>query len=113
MIRFSPLLLLLTAAAPSPYLGANYAASLPQPVQVVPAPSVAPAPYQPAPMPNRELSAPAAIASNEPSVSPTVFSNQPQFRGDGYMGSSTEQAAHDHAMRPAAGLNLSMPLKDW
>jgi hypothetical protein len=113
--RFAPLLLLLTAAAPSPYLGSRYSATLPQPIPVVPAPAAAaPAsPYQPAPMPNRDLSAPAAVASNEPSISPTLFSSQRQFRGDGYMGNSSEQSAHDHALKPAAGLNLSMPLNSW
>jgi hypothetical protein len=69
--------------------------------------------FQPAPMPNRDLRAPQALGSSDTSVSPTLFSPQQQFRGDGYTGSSTEQAAHDRAMHPAAGLNLSMPLNDW
>jgi hypothetical protein len=113
VIRFAPFLLLLTAAAPSPYLGANYGATIPSTAPAAPSVPVAPNTYQPAPMPNRELSAPATVASNEPHVSPTLFSPQQQFRGDGFSGNSTEQAVHDRALRPAAGLNLSMPLNSW
>jgi hypothetical protein len=112
VIRFAPFLLLLTAAAPSPYLGANYGTTIPSRAPSAPAPTT-PNAYQPAPMPNRDVSAPATVASNEPTVSPTLFSPQQQFRGDGFSGNSTEQAVHDRSLHPAAGLNLSMPLNSW
>ena len=114
MTRLAPALLLLTAAAPSPYISMNYASALPQQIPTITTTETAPAsPYQPAPMPNRDLSAPSAVASNEPSIAPTVFSTTPSFRSDGYSGNSTEQAAHDHRLAPAAGLNLSMPVNSW
>ncbi len=111
----SPLLLLLTAAAPSPYISMTYAAPVPQPAPTITSsrPAMPPTAYQPAPMPNRDLSAPQSLGSSSPTIAPTVFSTTPSFRSDGYTGNSTEEAAHDHRLSPSAGFNLSMPVNSW
>lgn len=66
--------------------------------------------FQPAPLPNRELSTPqGARASNEPSVAPTLFTTRTQFRGDGFSPGSTAQSEQEHKLRPGAGISLHMP----
>ncbi len=66
--------------------------------------------YEPAPLPNRDVSAPrTAAASNEPSLAPTLFTNKNQFRGDGYSPNSTAQSEQEKRMRPGAGFSLHMP----
>lgn len=66
--------------------------------------------FQPAPMANRDLSTPqGARASNEPTVSPTLFTTRTQFRGDGFSQGSTAQSEQEHKLRPGAGISLHMP----
>ncbi len=105
----------MAAAPPRQQFSAQYyAPAMQQPVQITSPPRSAPVDaYTAAPMPDRDLSSPATVASNEPSVSPTLFQPSQQFRGDGYEPNSTEQASHDRALHPAAGLNLSMPVNSW
>ncbi len=66
--------------------------------------------YEPAPLPNRDLSGPTRRASNEPNLSPTLFSNKTQYRGDGFSPGSTAQADQERRARPGAGFSLHMPL---
>ena len=67
--------------------------------------------FQPAPLPNRDLSTPqGARASNDPTVSPTLFTTRTQFRGDGFSQGSTAQGEQEHKIRPGAGISLHMPL---
>ncbi|MDP9095581.1 MAG: hypothetical protein M3N26_03315 [Pseudomonadota bacterium] len=67
--------------------------------------------FQPAPLPNRDLSTPQAPrASNETSVAPTLFTTRTQFRGDGFSPGSTAQSEQEHKIRPGAGISFHMPL---
>lgn len=67
--------------------------------------------YEPAPMPNEDLYAPLQPADPDPRISPTVFRPSRQFRGDGYSAGSSSQGYQERHMLPAAGVNLSVPLK--
>lgn len=68
-------------------------------------------PFQPAPLPNRDLSTPQAPrASNEPSLAPTLFTTRTQFRGDGFSPGSTAQSEQERKLKPGAGFSLHMPL---
>lgn len=75
----------------------------------------APAPstrYQPAPLPNRSLAAPQfARGPAGPSLAPTLFTSQRQFRGDGFSPGSTAQGEQERNMRPSPGFLLHMPLE--
>lgn len=67
--------------------------------------------FEPAPMPNPDLYAPIQRANEDPKISPTLFEPMRQFRGDGYSFGSTSQGYEQRHMLPAAGANLSVPLK--
>jgi hypothetical protein len=68
--------------------------------------------YEPAPLPNRDLSAPQqASAPAETHLAPTLFTQREQFRGDGYSPGSTAQSEQEHRLRPGAGISLHMPLE--
>lgn len=97
-------IVLQTTPAPSPLL------PLPQRPQDALRPPTNSA-FEPAPTPNRDASGPAAPrASNEPQLSPTLFTRRNQFRGDGYSPGSTAQEEQERKVRPGAGFNLRMPL---
>lgn len=66
--------------------------------------------YEPAPLPNRDLSAPLARASNEPTLAPTLFTTKNQYRGDGFSRDSTAQSEQEKRVKPGAGFSLRMPL---
>ena len=67
--------------------------------------------FEPAPLPNRDLNAPAtARASNEPSLAPTLFTARTQYRGDGFSPGSTAQSEQERNVKPGAGFSLHMPL---
>jgi hypothetical protein len=111
---WSPLLLLLLAAAgpKQPFLGQSFAQLGAQTSVTAPA-AQSPA-YQPAPVPDRDITAPPApVASNDPSVSPSFFTQRQQFRGDGYAPNSTAQISEDRNMSIAPGLKVSVPLSQW
>ena len=73
-------------------------------------PGAAP-PFQPAPLPNRDVSTPqGARASSEPSLAPTLFTTRTQFRGDGFSPGSTAQSQQEKNLKPGAGFSLHMPL---
>lgn len=66
--------------------------------------------YEPAPLPNRDVSAPRAqAASNEPSLAPTLFTTKNQYRGDGFSPNSTAQTEQEKRLKPGAGFSLRMP----
>lgn len=70
-----------------------------------------PPPFQPAPLPNRNLNTPAPErATNEPSLAPTLFTTRTQFRGDGFSAGSTAQSEQERKLRPGAGFSLHMPI---
>lgn len=66
--------------------------------------------FQPAPLPNREVSTPTGPrSSNEPRLAPTLFTTRTQFRGDGFSPGSTAQSEQERNLRPGAGFSLHMP----
>ena len=74
------------------------------------APGTSPS-FQPAPLPNRNLSTPQnARATNEPTLAPTLFTTRTQFRGDGFSPGSTAQSEQEKNLKPGAGFSLHMPL---
>ena len=111
-----PLALTLLAAAPAPRQftlgvpadgGSSF--SLGSPGSSLSTPTRGPI-YEPAPLPNRDLSAPRAQgASNEPSLAPTLFTNKNQYRGDGFSPNSTAQSEQEKRLKPGAGFSLHMP----
>ncbi|MDT7950795.1 MAG: hypothetical protein RQ966_04750 [Acetobacteraceae bacterium] len=103
LIAAGPLQRPLTLAVPAPG-----AFSLDPPPAA--APAKAPS-FQPAPLPNRNLSSPPSEReSNEPSLAPTLFTSREQFRGDGFSPGSTAQSEQERRLKPAAGFSLHMPL---
>jgi hypothetical protein len=67
--------------------------------------------YEPAPLPNRDVSAPSAARnSNEPTLAPTLFTTKNQYRGDGFAPNSTAQTEQEKRVKPGAGFSLHMPL---
>ncbi len=66
--------------------------------------------YEPAPLPNRDLTVPTTRQSEEPNLSPTLFTTKTQYRGDGFSPGSTAQADQERRARPGAGFSLHMPL---
>jgi hypothetical protein len=111
------LLLLVALAAPAtaqqrgmnltvPERGATLLPVPPRPPLTVPPAS----PFEPAPLPNRDLEAPSGPpASNAPTLSPSLFNRSDQYRGDGYSRGSTAQTEQERRVRPGAGFNLRMP----
>lgn len=66
--------------------------------------------FQPAPLPNRDLSTPIPErATSEPSLAPTLFTTRTQFRGDGFSPGSTAQSDQEKKLKPGAGFSLHMP----
>ncbi|HYZ61646.1 MAG TPA: hypothetical protein VE650_04270 [Acetobacteraceae bacterium] len=67
--------------------------------------------YEPAPTPNRDVSGPTAPrATNEPTLTPSLFTTRNQYRGDGFSPGSTAQSEQEKRMKPGAGFSLHMPL---
>ena len=67
--------------------------------------------FEPAPTPNRDAFGPSLPrASNDPELSPTLFTRRNQYRGDGYSPGSTAQEEQERKVMPGAGFNLRMPL---
>ncbi len=109
-----PLALPLMAAAPPRRLSLAVPAdtyALPTPSFSVGSTSRKPS-FEPAPLPNRDLSAPRqASAPAETSLAPTLFTQREQFRGDGFSRGSTAQGEQERRLRPGAGFALHMPLQ--
>ena len=74
-----------------------------------PAPSATPR-FEPAPLPNRDLSAPPGPrATNEPQLVPKLFHRSDQYRGEGIDPRSSAQAEQERRLLPGAGFNLRIP----
>ena len=81
------------------------------PVPPSPPANAAPSKYQPAPTPNRDVElGPPAKPGTAPSVAPSLFTRQDQYRGEGFGKGSTAQSEQDKRVRPGAGLSLHLPL---
>ena len=75
-------------------------------------PALAPpaSPFEPAPLPNREVEGPSGPrATNAPTIAPSLFNRTDQYRGEGYSRGSTAQAEQERRVRPGAGFNLKVP----
>ncbi len=91
----------LTLAVPSEALG--------QPLSAY-GTSAAPQRYQPAPLPNRDLSGPTGPrASTEPTLAPTLFTSHERYRGDGFSRGSSVQGEQERNVKPPVGFSLHMP----
>lgn len=67
--------------------------------------------FEPAPTPDRDALGPLTPrATNDPQLSPTLFTRRNQYRGDGFSPGSTAQEEQERNVRPGAGFNLRMPL---
>lgn len=67
--------------------------------------------YAPAPIPNRDVNAPAGPrASNDPRFSPTIINRRDQYRGEALDPKSSSQVDQEHRLVPGAGFSLRMPL---
>lgn len=82
------------------------------PLALPQAPSPPPAAqrFEPAPRPNRDLSAPPGPrATKEPQFGPALFHRQDQYRGEGIDPRSSAQAEQERRLLPGAGFNLRIP----
>ena len=106
-----PLALPLMAASPRPHftLGAPGAA-LPY---EAPTPGTVPGSpiYEPAPLPNPDAVGPPVASGGATTLSPTLFTQREQYRGDGFSPGSTAQGEQERNVQPAAGFKLHMPLQ--
>ena len=107
---------LVMGASPPPHRGFDLQAALPPP-QVGPlSPPAGGAPraerdYAPAPIPNRDVDAPAGPrASNDPRISPTIINRRDQYRGEALDPKSSAQVEQERNLVPGAGFKLRMPL---
>lgn len=111
-----PLAPLLIAAAPDRHFGlamppTNLDPLLGPQTRALAAPARGPV-YEPAPLPNRDISSPRLPkASTEPSLAPSLFTTRNQYRGDGFAPNSTAQAEQEKRVKPGAGFTLHMPFK--
>jgi hypothetical protein len=107
-----PLALPLLAASPAPRQ--HFSLTVPSdplaPLATGPLVSARPATtFQPAPTPNRDAALPTARASDQPRVTPSLFTTPNQYRGDGFSPGSTAQSEQERHMKPGAGFSLHMP----
>lgn len=71
-----------------------------------------PSAFEPAPLPNRDVDAPAGPrASYDPEFSPELFSRHGTYRGEGFSPGSSADGPQEKDSRPAAGFNITMPFK--
>ena len=75
-----------------------------------PSPPAAAQRFAPAPLPNRDLSAPLGPrATNEPQLVPKLFHRGDQYRGEGIDARSSAQSEQERRLLPGAGFNLRIP----
>ncbi len=69
--------------------------------------------FTPAPVPDRDASAPTGPKIRRPdaALSPSLINRSDQYRGDGYINGSTAQSEQEKRVKPGAGFNLRMPLQ--
>lgn len=116
MLALVPVAVLVLAAGPAPRGHPLVLATTPGVSSDALTPDGAPAPglgsaYQPAPVPDRDLSAPVEAQGSGPQFDPTLFTPRQQFRGDGFMPGSTEQSVAQKNIGAAPGFNLKVPLE--
>ena len=81
------------------------------PVPPFPPANAPPSKFQPAPTPNRDVElGPPPKPGTAPSVAPSLFTRQDQYRGEGFGKGSTAQSDQEKRVRPGAGLSLHLPL---
>ena len=69
--------------------------------------------YEPAPIPNRDVIAPARAQQGAGTqISPSLFSRRDGYRGDSFTKGETAQADQNRRMMPSAGFTLKMPLDE-
>ena len=105
LLLVAPLLI-----AASPQRGLVLEGTQPVLPQMPQAPSSATPRFEPAPLPNRDLSAPPGPrATKEPQFGPALFHRQDQYRGEGIDPRSSAQAEQERRLLPGAGFNLRIP----
>ena len=66
--------------------------------------------FEPAPLPNRDLSGPAPPrATRDPTISPKLFHRGDQYRGESIDPRSSAQSSEERRLLPGAGFNLRIP----
>jgi hypothetical protein len=76
-----------------------------------PKPTAISAGLLPAPLPNPDAEPPHGDAARGPSLDPAFFSRPLEFQGNGFARASNSDYGVDQKTKPAAGLNLSVPVK--
>jgi hypothetical protein len=66
---------------------------------------------QPAPLPNPDVQPPNLAGAPSASLNPALLSRKLEFEGNGFANFSSLDYAIDDKTKPAAGLNLSVPVK--
>ena len=101
------------AAKPHAILVSNVEALSGQPPSMIlqPVKAMAVLGLQPAPVPNPDIDPPNTAAPAEASLSPALLSSKELFQGDGFAHASNRDHGIDQRTQPAAGLNLSVPVK--
>ena len=65
----------------------------------------------PAPLPDPDAQPPHAAGDTEARLNPALLSRKPEFQGNGFANFSNLDYALDDKDKPAAGINLSVPVK--
>ncbi|MEJ0045140.1 MAG: hypothetical protein WDN04_02590 [Rhodospirillales bacterium] len=65
----------------------------------------------PAPLPDPDVEAPVTEGQPSPTLNPALLSRKPEFQGNGFADYSNLDHGTDEKTKPAAGLNLSVPVK--
>jgi hypothetical protein len=86
-------------------------ASAPQSMIAQPVKAMAIVGMQPAPVPNPDIDPPHGAGPGGPSLEPAFLSPKLEFQGDGFSHASNRDYGIDQRTQPAAGLNLSVPVK--
>jgi hypothetical protein len=99
-----------TSSSKMPEISAIQPPQAPQPPQAsVPQASVTER-FEPAPMPNDDMSGPQIAQQQGARWSPTLLQPRTQFRGDGFSYGSTVQGVQERRVNPTPVMNLKMPL---
>jgi hypothetical protein len=74
---------------------------------------VPPTAFTAAPMPNPDIDAPNPYnpTAGQPTVAPTIVSNRPGYRGEGFVPGSVGTPDVSKKMTPSPGVNLNVPLQ--
>ena len=68
--------------------------------------------YEPAPLPNPDVSAPYRADGGGTRISPSLFNRKDDYRGDSFSKGETVQSDQNRRLLPSPGLTLSMPLDE-